>query len=620
MHEPNPKLTAALHYQKMGLSIFPVGTDKVPLVSWKEFQTRQPTAEEIMAWWKNFPEANPAVVTGKISGIVVVDIDAKHNRTPEDLGGEIPPTAVSRTGGGGWHIFFKYPHQHIKNTGGQIFGAGIDIRGDGGYAILPPSSHASGGTYSWEKPFERGAIAEMPDWLLQKIVNAKPDNKPASRDDIFAGVSEGMRNDSAAHFTGHFLRKLHENEWNTIGWAALKGWNSSNNPPLEEKELRTVFESIATKEHAKITHPSEPKEAIQTKNIGESISFKELCEQDVPPVVWAIDKLFEVGTINMVSAAPNQYKSWVVLHMAICLASGNPVFGQFKTQQQPVMIINEEDHIAMLKNRLRLLTTTKDLPIYFYVQKEIKLADEFVAQIIQETERTGATFIVFDSLRAVHSADENSSKEMQVMMEHLKKFMRKGMTVLVTHHNRKKTRGGFGGSDNLGGEEMRGSSSILAAIHGLLSLENEKDKKIVIHQEKLKCAEKQKPFIVRIEEETSPVSLTTTAMRFIYEGTHSPQNSTTQLGVAILKILEKKNTWMSKKDLFACKIEGATEDNISKTMQALEKKGDVESMPRGKLEKSKQVALSGKGASNEKFFRRTDQTQEEAAQQEFDNF
>jgi hypothetical protein len=83
-------------------SIIPLGRDKRPLINWKEFQTRQATEEEVRGWFDKWPEANIGIVTGKISNVVVVDVE--KGGSTEGL----PETVVAKTGGGGWHYYYQY--------------------------------------------------------------------------------------------------------------------------------------------------------------------------------------------------------------------------------------------------------------------------------------------------------------------------------------------------------------------------------------------------------------------------------------------------------------------------------------------------------------------------------
>src|SRR5207248_3906466 len=108
---------------------------------------------EASSWWRRWPEANVGVRTGAVSGLVVIDVDARHGGAAS-LGhllrrfGALPPGPRVRTGGG-MHLYFRHPGESIANDVGRRLGPGIDVRGDGGYVIAPPSRHASGARYAW---------------------------------------------------------------------------------------------------------------------------------------------------------------------------------------------------------------------------------------------------------------------------------------------------------------------------------------------------------------------------------------------------------------------------------------------------------------------------------------
>lgn len=121
---------------------------KTPLLSsWSEYQGRLPTEEEVRKWWQRWPTANIAVLTGKLSGIIVLDVDsAEGEEVVQKLG--LPATAVSKTSKGR-HYIFKHPGAETSNAA-KILDNKVDFRGDGGYIIAPPSVHASGHVYEWE--------------------------------------------------------------------------------------------------------------------------------------------------------------------------------------------------------------------------------------------------------------------------------------------------------------------------------------------------------------------------------------------------------------------------------------------------------------------------------------
>lgn len=179
---------AALFYAALGWPIFPVwpmrggacgcgkpdcpNPGKHPLGSLAPhgFKDAATDADIINQWWDKCPDANIGLATGAASGVFAVDIDPRHNGadTWQDLEaakGPIPDTVEQETGGGGRHILFKYV-AGLGNSSSKL-GPGIDTRGDGGYILLPPSSHISGRRYEWEASSHPGEVplADMPAWL-----------------------------------------------------------------------------------------------------------------------------------------------------------------------------------------------------------------------------------------------------------------------------------------------------------------------------------------------------------------------------------------------------------------------------------------------------------------------
>ncbi|MDP3725847.1 MAG: bifunctional DNA primase/polymerase [bacterium] len=231
---------AALKYLNYGFSIIPVGIDKKPLIEWKRFQTVRATPEQIKGWFDLNPDMNIGTTTGAISGVVVIDIE-KDGSTKG-----FPPTVTSRTGGGGYHLFYKHPGVPVRNSVKEIAPL-TDVRGDGGYVVLPPSAHTSGNKYEWIISPEEGEFAELPEHILVKLkdLGKKTDWTEFST----ADVVEGERNNAAAQFIGKLLHDLSTDLWETAGWHSLKSWNQKCcKPPLEEKELRAIFESILQRE------------------------------------------------------------------------------------------------------------------------------------------------------------------------------------------------------------------------------------------------------------------------------------------------------------------------------------------------------------------------------------
>jgi hypothetical protein len=135
---------------------------------------------------------NIGLACGAPSGVWVLDIDGPEGRAAlkvlEEKHGRIPPTLTSETGRGA-HLFFNAPPGvRIKSTVKKV-GKNIDVRGDGGYVILPPSHHMSGVKYKFLDP--RAPIADAPEWLLSEVTVTNP-AEVAKADVSIIGIKDCM--------------------------------------------------------------------------------------------------------------------------------------------------------------------------------------------------------------------------------------------------------------------------------------------------------------------------------------------------------------------------------------------------------------------------------------------
>jgi len=238
-------------YTRRGWSIIPIRCgDKRPLLRWEEFQYRRPTVGEVQAWLLCWPGAGIGIVTGAISGIVVLDIDSQHGgdaslEALERQYDPIPVTVECRSGGGGRHLYFAHPSVLVRNKVGLA--PGVDLRGDAGYVVAPPSLHAPGAHYTWRE--HRGprdtSLAPLPAWLLRQVMEeAGRVGRPTShwRRLVREGVSEGERNNMVASLAGHLLRHGVDA---AVVMELLLCWNRVRcKPPLVDEEVAAVVESI----------------------------------------------------------------------------------------------------------------------------------------------------------------------------------------------------------------------------------------------------------------------------------------------------------------------------------------------------------------------------------------
>lgn len=138
--------------------------------------------------WFEAGDRNIGLATGKASGVFALDVDGPEGertlKALQEEHGRLPATLVSSTGRGEHH-FFNVPVERIPNSTSKL-GKGLDVRGDGGYVILPPSHHRSGASYRWRD--SRAEIADAPQWLIDLVAQrdepaAKVDTSPATADD-----------------------------------------------------------------------------------------------------------------------------------------------------------------------------------------------------------------------------------------------------------------------------------------------------------------------------------------------------------------------------------------------------------------------------------------------------
>ena len=144
------------------------------------------TAKEMIALWWSFAHigANVGIRTGQESGLVVLDVDPRHGGDEtlcqlEAKYGPLPETPTVQSGGGGRHFYFLHPGFYVRSVG-KTLGAGLDIKGDRGSIVAPPSLHVSGGRCQWMKGRTPTAVqvAPVPEWMLPLL---QEPSRPGSR-------------------------------------------------------------------------------------------------------------------------------------------------------------------------------------------------------------------------------------------------------------------------------------------------------------------------------------------------------------------------------------------------------------------------------------------------------
>lgn len=262
---------AALHYARWGWAIVPIhkaGPDgsctcgKVPCPSpGKHPRTEHglddgtSNAGKIREWFDRWPDSNLGVVTGKGTGIFVVDVDKKSGgfeslNALEKEYGKIPDTRIHKTGGGGVHLFFSIPRGKKIPCSESEIAPGIDIKGERGIIVLPPSVHSSGERYEVVSDMP---IADPPDWLIDLILKKKDKKAGKSGFKMPDTIQEGKRAKVLFSLSRSLCMKGLSPE---AALAAVQAENSARcTPPLPENEVHDLVRSAFSDKYEKGVPP-----------------------------------------------------------------------------------------------------------------------------------------------------------------------------------------------------------------------------------------------------------------------------------------------------------------------------------------------------------------------------
>jgi hypothetical protein len=250
-----PLGNAALKLAERGMRVFPcIERAKEPAIH-NNLKHATTDHNKISGWWSK-RHFNISIATGDGSGIWVLDVDGDEGETElrklETEHGPLPSTVEAITGKGR-HLYFRWPTGwDIRNKQNNPVMPGIDVRGNGGYVLAPPSIHPSGRPYAWS--VDSGSdFEDAPEWLLDLVVRGGNGGQPMSPEawqSFLEEHVEGSRRGSAvARAYGHLLRK--SDPVIALGYAQL--FNESRcHPPLDRSEVENIARDINTRESEQI--------------------------------------------------------------------------------------------------------------------------------------------------------------------------------------------------------------------------------------------------------------------------------------------------------------------------------------------------------------------------------
>jgi Protein of unknown function (DUF3631)/Bifunctional DNA primase/polymerase, N-terminal/Primase C terminal 1 (PriCT-1) len=229
--------------------------------------TRDP--EQLRMWCRSWPRTNLAVRTG--GGLLVLDIDPRNGgerslKALIEAHGPLPETPTVSTGGGGIHYLFEVEGTISGKTG---VWPGVDVKADGGYVVVPPSVHVSGGAYAWSPGSGIGDLprARAPQWLLEALCGK------TSASPIAGAVVSGARNNHLMSVAGR-LRRQGSDEAAIHSVIQLQNQTTCR-PPLGGDEVRRIAASASRYAKGGVSGVAEVLDASGASNLGPQSSLAE---------------------------------------------------------------------------------------------------------------------------------------------------------------------------------------------------------------------------------------------------------------------------------------------------------------------------------------------------------
>lgn len=258
-------IDSILEIAERGWKLFPCGErDKKPLIKgWPRLASSDTST--ILGWVAKHPGCNWGVTTGPNSGVWVLDVDGEDGRKSlaalEAAYGALPQTLASATGRaeGGEHRWFRCSTFQLKTSTGRL-GDGLDVRGSGGFVIVPPSTHPSGNAYRWIDPLQ--TTAEAPEWLMRMVTTPRPQGIPSVQ--AVDVIEDGTRNATLCSHAGRLRRRGYELA--AIEKALLEANERNCQLPLEQAEVLKVAASVMRYEPGGPDPLDRAWEAIQTRS------------------------------------------------------------------------------------------------------------------------------------------------------------------------------------------------------------------------------------------------------------------------------------------------------------------------------------------------------------------
>jgi hypothetical protein len=476
----NGRLAAALEYARAGYRVFPLKPRGKEPATANGFKNATTDPAQIEEWWSWEPDSNVGIATGKQPVgfyLTVVDLDPdKMEGAPPAL----PQTATVLTGGGGKHFYYR-THQEVRNSAGKL-GSGIDVRGEGGYVVAPPSVHASGGRYVWESSLTTLSPLDASSLRLQPPTDRDTETTTTS-------IPEGKRNTTLTSLAGSMRRRGMQPEEIE---AALLAVNLRCVPPLSEEQVHKIAVSVGKyatgeqheleEEVRKIRLRERAKEIVREEQERKRFEWPpstfDLAEEhqaDLGDTTWTIDGWHPYGGNCNVGAEKKAGKTVLMLNLAKSAVDGEPFLGQWGMRELAGMVafFNFEMSRAQFRDWTLQLGIRHPERIWALTARGYRLpinVDLVAERIVEELRRRSVELWIIDTKQRAQLGvvtNENSNDEVTRWLDLLDQIKTEAgvKDLIVTSH--------FGHQE----ERTRGASSILgwADCNWTLAVEKDRD-------------------------------------------------------------------------------------------------------------------------------------------------
>jgi hypothetical protein len=457
---------------------------------------------QIVKWWTECPDANIGA-SPHPSGHFVLDIDDKGTKHGSDTlrhltdeHGALPSTFTITTPTGGKHLWFT---GDTKSSVERV-GPGLDIRGRGGYVLLPGSS-VDGRPYTAEK---LGVIDEGPAWVVELNKRRARDAESAISDDLDTSANiaraiaylegcvekgdvsiEGSGGNATAFRIGAMLSDLGVSRDKAVE-LLLRHWNDNCQPPWSEGELTDgvhspIFNAYEYSENeagskgvrdnvSNFTGITRDGAAVGSKKPKRS-RFRPYTRAemfDLPEPIWVVPKWIQDQSSVLLFGPPSSAKSFVALDLCCSFATGKQALGFDYTHEGKcdVVYCAGEGYRGIAKKRLvswEAHRRSGDIDNFYLVPdapsagEDPSEVNEFIKQMEEMEIKPGV--IVFDTLsRMLTGLDENTAKDASTAMARLDEIKEHfKCVVIVVHHTSKD------------GKDARGSGAFRAGFDTMIA-------------------------------------------------------------------------------------------------------------------------------------------------------